>query len=154
MFVCAVMKRLLRIFGWLVFAAMALVLSALLYSTMKGQTTWYLRVNGAVTVDGQKTTGYLHANTSRTFLLITRTDLDRPETYRVPVRDNEMIIDCGNWHPIRFFPTPIGDVNPPCSFFFTDPTEARDAPIQSTLIRRRNSVEFSTASGKKINAEW
>lgn len=147
------MKRLLRVFGWLVFAIIAVTVSALLYSTMNGYITRYLRVNAEVTVDGQKTAGYLHADTSRTLLLVTRTDQARPETYRVPVRNNELIIDCGNWNPIRFFPTPIGDLNPPCSFF-TDRAGVRDAPIQSTLIRRRNSVEFSTASGKKIKAEW
>jgi len=147
------MKKLFRVFGWLGLATIALAIFALLYSTMKGYTTWYLRVDGVVTVDGQKTTGYLHANTNRTLLLVTRTDQGQPETYLVPLRNNEMIIDCGNWHPIRFLPLPIGDVNPPCSGYDV-PTGVRDGPRSGTVVTSRRSVEFSTSSGRKIKAEW
>jgi hypothetical protein len=147
------MKKLLRIFGWLVLAVVTAAISLLLYSTTKGHTSWFLRVNGVVTVDGQKTNGYLHANTNRTLLLVTRTDLGRPETYLVPVRANEMIIDCGDWHPIRFLPVPIGDLNPPCSGYDT-PTGVKDGPKSWSVVTSRRSVEFYTTSGKKIRAEW
>src|SRR5262249_11698670 len=147
------MKKLLRIAAWLLFAVLLLGASSLLYSTMRGYTSWFFRVNGTVTVDGRQTSGYLHANSQHTFLLVTRSDESEPETYLIPVDLQTTVSDCGKWHPIRFFPMPIGDLNPPCSVF-TDPSQIRDAPIQSTLIRRRNSVEFSTSSGKKIRAEW
>jgi hypothetical protein len=147
------MKRLLRIFGWWGCSIIAIAGFSLAYSSSKGYTTWYLRVNGRVTVDGRVTNGYLHANSQRTVLLVTRKDEDKPETYLVPVGLQTTIFDCGEWHPVRFIPTPIGDLNPPCSVF-TKPAEIKDAPVQATLIRRRNSVEFSTASGKKIEAEW
>jgi hypothetical protein len=146
------MKRLLRFLGWVIFVGALLAIGGMIYSTQSGYTTWYLRVNGQVTVDGRKTTGYLHANTQRTLLLLTRTDDSRRQTYLIPV-DGKKIFDCGGWHPIRFLPMAVGDLNPPCSVF-TDPAPVTDAPIDSTLIRGRRSVEFSTASGKKIKAEW
>lgn len=110
-------------------------------------------MNGEVVVDGQTNWGYLHANTNHTILLVTRTDTSRPETYLVPVGDNEMIIDCGDWHPIRFLPIPVGNVNPPCSGYDV-PTKFTDAPTSRTRITSRRSVEFTTASGKTIKAEW
>jgi hypothetical protein len=147
------MKKLLRIVGGLSLAGVLVVAGAVLYSTVRGSMTWYFRVNGRVTVDGHKTTGYMHANTQRTILLLTRTDGGRPETYLVPLGERRAIFDCGDWHPVRFLPIAIGDLSPACSPF-TDPAKVVDAPIDKTLVRGRRSVEFSTASGKKVKAEW
>ena len=147
------MKKLLRIFLWLSSAVIALAVCALLYSTVKGYTTWYLRVEGVVSVDGRKTTGYLHANPQRSVLLMTRTDGNRKETYLVPVTDHAKIMDCGDWNPVRFLPMPVGDLSPPCSVF-TDPTKVLDPPVPATLVRERGSLAFTTASGKKVKAEW
>lgn len=113
---------------------------------------WYFRVNGVVTVNGESTSGYLHANTSRTLMLVTRTD-DRRETYLVPLRDNQMIVDCGDWHPIRFLPIPVGGANPPCAGYDI-PTKSTDAPTSLTRVTSRKSIEFTTASGKKVKAEF
>lgn len=146
------MKRLLRVLIWIVCVGILLTAAILVYSTAKGYTKWYFRVNGVVQVDG-RTNGYLHANSERTLLLVTRTDGVRPETYLVPLRDSEMIVDCGAWHPIRFLPTPVGDINPPCSGYDT-PTRFMDAPASWSRRTSPRSVEFSTASGKKIKAEW
>jgi hypothetical protein len=143
------MRTLLKVLGWLVLVAVLVVASRELYF---GNTTWYFRVNGQVTVDGHKTTGYLHANVRRTALLVTRTDAVRPETYLVSLGDEKAILDCGRWHPTRFLPSPIGDINPPC--FLSDPKEIADAAISATLKFEPRSVEFSTASGKKVKAEW
>jgi len=126
---------------------------ALLYSTVTGRTTWYFRVNGQVLVDGRQTSGYMHANADRTTLLITTTDGTRAETYFVPVADRSVILDCGEWTPVRFIPNPVGHVNPPCSAF-SDSATTSDAPIPSTLVREGRSVFFSTTSGKKIKAQW
>jgi len=147
------MKRLFRFLGSLIFLALLLA-GAMWYSTAKGYTTWYFRVSGQVTVDGHNTSGYLHANTERTLLLLTRTDEAKPETYLISLVHRKLIFDCGGWHPIRFFPMPIGDLNPPCSFFTVDPAKVVDAPVSATLVLSRRSVEFSTASGKKVKAEW
>jgi len=57
------MKKMLRILGWLLAAGVLVLVSATLYSTLEGYTTWYFRVNGQVTVDGHETNGYMHANT-------------------------------------------------------------------------------------------
>ena len=147
------MKKLLHVLGWTLLVAVVLIAFAVAYSTAKGHLAWFFRVNGEVVVDGQTNRGYLHANPNHTILLVTRTDSGRLETYLVPVGDNEMIIDCGDWHPIRFLPIPVSDVNPPCSGYDT-PTKFTDAPTSRTRIRSRRSVEFTTASGKTIKAEW
>ena len=145
------MNKLLRTLGWFLFVGLLLAASSVVYATAKGYVTWYLRVNGVVTVDGKKA-GYLHANTDRTILLVTRTDGIRPETYLVPVASSKSILDCGQWHPVRFLPIVIGDLNPPC--WFSDPKAVMDASVASTLVSSHRSVAFSTASGKKVKAEW
>lgn len=147
------MKKVFGILGQLMLMAAVFGVVAVLYSTAKGHTIWFFRVSGSVSVDGHETSGYMHANTKRTALLITRTDEGRPETYLVPVQGSDWIVDCGNWHPIRFLPVPIRDGNPPCSGYDT-PVGVRDAPKFRSLITSRRSIEFSTASGKKVKAEW
>jgi len=152
------MKTLLDILGSLVVVAVLIavliVAGAIWYSAAKGYTTWYFRVDGQVTVDGHETTGYMHANTQKTILLLTRTDDGRAETYLVSLGDEKAILDCGKWHPTRFLPFPIGHVNPPCSMFAVEPADVADAPVSATLVRKQTSVEFTTASGKKVKAEW
>jgi hypothetical protein len=148
------MKKLRQILGSLIFGGILLVAFSLVYSTARGNMTWYFRVNGQVTVDGHKTTGYLHANTQRTILLLTRTDGPRPETYLIPVGENGAVLDCRDWHPVRCLPFPVRQVNPPCSVFTVDPAKRADPPVAATAIRRARSVEFSTASGKRVRAEW
>lgn len=146
------MKIFFRILGSLVLMGIVLVLVSIAYSTVKGHMTWYFRVNGQVTVDGHKTSGYMHANTDRTILLVTRTDGKGRETYSISLSYDKGINDCGEWNPPRFFPIAVGDVNPPC--LVVEPAKVIDAPLARTLVRERRSVQFSTASGKKVKAEW
>ena len=149
------MKRLLRILGRLFFAATLLFIVAVIYSTKAGYTQWYFRVDGVVTVDGHKTSGYLHANTQKTILLVTRTDEGRPETYLVPLVTSYTIFDCGRWHPLRLLPIPMGDVSPPCLMLDkSQAAEVQDAALNPSLVRAGRSIQFSTASGKKVRAEW
>ncbi len=147
-------KRLFRSLGCAILAGILLVAVAMVYSTAKGYARWYFRVNGQVTVNGIATSGYLHANTQRTLLMLTRTDGSRPETYLVALEGEKMVIDCGEWHPVRFIPFLVGHMNPPCSAFSSDSTRVVDAPIPKTLVLARRSVEFTTYSGKKIKAQW
>jgi len=144
------MRTLLKVLGWLVLVAVLIVAAREFY----GNTVWFFRVRGQVTVDGHRTTGYMHANIRKTRLLLTRTDGSRPETYLVSLGDEKIILDCGKWHPTRFVPSPLGDVNPPCSPSSVEPADVADAPVATTLVRKRTSIEFSTASGKKIKAEF
>jgi hypothetical protein len=148
------MKALLRILGVVISFAVVLLVISTVYVTATGRLTWYFRVNGVVSIDGQTTSGYMHANTQRTILLITRTDGKRPETYLVSVGDGKPISDCGDWRPIRFFPFPVGDVNPPCLLPPVDPAKVLDAPLPKTMLHDRRSIEFSTASGRRVKAEW
>ena len=147
------MKKVLRILGWLLAAGVLVLVSGTLYSTLKEYTTWYFRVNGQVTVDGHETNGYMHANTERTILLVTRTDGARPETYLVSFKHGNGIAECGMWHPIRFLPTPVRDLHPPCTGLSVG-TDVVDAPVAATLVVQRRSVVFTTVSGKKVKAAW
>lgn len=150
---CGVMRKIFRTVCSITLAVLLLGVFALLYSTVKGSTTWYFRVNGQVLVDGRQTSGYMHANADRTTLLVTRTDGQRAETYLVAVTGRAAILDCGGWSPVRFIPNPVGDVSPPCSAF-SDSEKISDAPISSTLVREGRFVSFSTTSEKKIKAQW
>lgn len=148
------MNKILRTLGSVIFAGILTAVIAVGYSTVKGYTTWYFRVNGSVAVDGRPTGGYMHTDTSRTVLLITRTDGSRPETYRVPLSNSKAIHDCGTWHPVRFLPNPVGDLNPRCSGSDAQPSNIIDAPLGATLIQSGRSIQFTTASGKKVKAEF
>jgi hypothetical protein len=150
------MRTFLRTLGAIVFLALLFLAGSLGYSTARGYTRWYFRVDGQVVVDGRSTTGYLHANTEKTLLMLTRTDDSRPETYLVSLeRDTKTgVLDCGEFHAPRFLPFPVGHLNSPCSFIIGDPVKFHDAPIAATLTTGRNFIEFSTASGKKVRGQW
>jgi hypothetical protein len=128
------MKNFLRALGRMAVIAVLFMVASIVYSTWRGYIRWYFRVDGQVLVNGQKTTGYLHANTDKTILLLTRTDDSRPETYLVSLGPTKSVFDCGEWHPLRFLPFPIGDLSHPCSAFTIDPAKVHDPP---TLSLRR-----------------
>jgi hypothetical protein len=148
------MKRLLRALGAVLFLALLFVAGSLTYSTWRGYTRWYFRVNGQVVVNGRQTSGYLHANTDKTLLMLTRTDEARTETYLISLGTTKRAFDCGEWHPLHFLPSPVGDVNPPCTVYTVDPTKVHDPPTAATPTTGRNFIEFTTASGKKVRAQW
>jgi hypothetical protein len=87
-------------------------------------------------------------------LLITRTDGNRPETYLVTLAANGPILDCGAWHPIRFLPNVVGDLNARCLAMKVKPAGGSDSPPRTTLARAGRSIEFTTTSSKKVKAEW
>lgn len=146
------MNKILRILGRTILAIAIVFAMATAYSTAKGHTTWYFRVNGSVTVDGQPTSGYMHTNTGRTVLLITRTDGSRPETYLVPLPASRAIRDCGTWHPIRFLPYAEGELNPLC--MDVKSADVIDPPVNTSIVQAKRSIQFTTASGKKVKAEF
>jgi hypothetical protein len=145
------LKKLAKFLGWLLIISAVVVVSILVHSTMAGTTQWFFRVNGHVTVNGRETSGYMHANTRRTFLLVTTTDGPKPETYVVPLISIKMW-DCGSWHPIRFLPVPIGAWHP-CNLP-ADSAKVADPALPKTLVCRQQSIEFTTTSGRKVRAEW
>lgn len=148
------MNEALRIYRSVIFLGILVFAIAAACATVKGDMDWYFRVNGSVIVDGHPTSGYMHANRERTVLLITRTDGGRPETYLVPLGTSESILDCGAWHPIRFLPNVVEHLNPRCSAMTVKPADLMDAPVGATLVRARRSIQFTTASGKKVRAEF
>ena len=148
------MKKLLRALGVIVSLALLFAVGSLAYSTWRGTISWYIRVDGQVVVNARETSGYLHANSQKTILLLTRTDDSRPETYLVSLGPTRTVFDCGDWHPVRFLPFPVADVNPPCTGSNVDPAKLRDPPAAATVSSGRNFIEFSTVSGKKIRGQW
>ena len=150
----AMLKNFLRALGRIALLALLLAVASILYSTWRGYIRWYFRVDGQVLVNGQETTGYLHANTEKSILLLTRTDDSRPETYLVTLGPTKTAFDCRQWHPLRFLPFPAGHENPPCSAFTIDPLKVHDPPTTATVNSGRNFVEFSTSSGKKVRGQW
>src|SRR5579872_7207633 len=148
------MNKVLRVLGRIVLVALLFAVGAIAYSTWSGHTRWYFRVSGQVLVDGHETTGYMHANTDKTLLLVTRTDEARPETYLVFLGATHRVLDCGEWHPLRFLPFPVGDVNPPCTVSIVDPAKVHDRPASANVTTGRNFIEFSSKSGKKVRAQW
>jgi hypothetical protein len=147
-----VLRRSVKVLGSLLVSVIVFLAIVVAYSTMKGTTEWFFRVNGQVTVAGRKTSGYMHANTRRTFLLVTTTDGRKPETYVVPQISIKMWV-CGSWHPIRFLPIPMSPLYSSCNLP-ADPATVVDPPLPRTLVCRPRSVEFTTASGRKVKAEW
>ena len=148
----SVLKKVRKVLGWLVIVVALVCAVLLVHSTMAGTTEWFLRVKGRVIVNGHENSGYIHANTRRTFLFVTTTDGQKPETYVVPLISIKMW-DCGEWNPIRFLPTAIGPLHSSCSLP-VDPALEVDPPLPRTLVCRDRSVEFTTRSGRKVKAEW
>jgi hypothetical protein len=148
------MKKFLRALGVILFLGLLFVVGSLAYSTWRGRITWYFRINGQVVVNAAETSGYLHANSQKTILLLTRTDDSRPETYLVSLGPTKTVLDCGDWHPVRFLPFPVADVNPPCTVSTVDPAKLHDPPDTASVTSGRNFVEFSTTSGKKVRGQW
>jgi hypothetical protein len=140
-------------------AVFALFAAALLtFSTARGHTQWWLISGGRVAVDGVRG-GYLHTSWSRPFVVITRTDSTRAQSYLVRLSGSaefsEGITYCNNWHAPRLPAFPMGDVNPPCTGFLDDPdTPDADRPLSKTLTARPGFVEFTTVRGKEVTAKW
>jgi|SRR5579863_9946259 len=150
------MRKLLRALGAVVGLTFLLFVVSVTSSTLRGYRRWYFRVNGQVLVDGRATSGYLHANTEKTLLMLTRTDDSQPETYLISlVRESKAgVLDCGEFHPPRFLPFPVRHVNPPCVFFGEEPRKFQDPALTATLTTGRHYIEFTTASGKKVRGQW
>ena len=88
-------------------------------------------------------------------MIITRTDLRPTQSYLVGLTGRKSVIHCGDWQATRLPAFPIGDVNPPCSFF----TNGLDSPVVdnavlSTVTARPGFVQFQTEQGKKVTASW
>jgi hypothetical protein len=144
----------LKVGGLLLLAFTSLIGAGLTYSTAHGYMGWWFWSSGSVAVDGTRH-GYVYINKQRSAVIITRTDSNPHQSYLVELSAKKWAIHCGEWHAPRFPAFPIGDVNPPCSFFSNGadlPTA--DNPVEGTLNAGPRSVEFQTMSGRKVSASW
>jgi hypothetical protein len=136
------------------FAIALLFAVGLAYSTVHGYTTWWFKSGGYVAVDGVRS-GYLHSNFEHSAVIVTRADSSPSQSYLIGLSGRKSLIHCGEWHAPRLPAFPIGDVNPPCSFFSngSDMPKADNA-VFSTLVVRPGFVEFYTSQGRKVTASW
>jgi hypothetical protein len=124
-----------------------------IYSTVKGYTTWYWRDSHAeILVDGLRVPGYLHESSKR--LILTRRDTAKPHSYLLISNDRSATaLDCGDWHPPSFFIIPIGDINPCTGSDILGETfvyySAPEAPMGRVKIEGAN-LEFRTRDGKLV----
>jgi hypothetical protein len=149
-----VVKMMLRLVGLALFALALLFALGLWYSTAHGYLTWWFSSSSKVAVDGVRS-GFLHVNRERSAVIITRTDLRPSQSYLVGLSGRKSLIHCGDWQAPRLPAFPIGDVNPPCSFFSNGlDVPVADNAVLSTLTARPGYVEFQTEHGKKVTASW
>jgi len=106
----------LRLAGSGLFIFGLLSVLGLWYSTAHGYTTWWFSSNSQVTVDGVRS-GFLDANREHSAVIITRTDLRPSQSYLVGLSGRKSVTHCRDWQAPRLPAFPIGDVDPPCSFF-------------------------------------
>jgi len=149
-----VVKVVLRLAGLGLFTFAMLFTLGLWYSTAHGYMTWWFSSSSKVAVDGVRN-GFLHVNREHSAVIITRTDLHPSQSYLVGLSGRKTLIHCGDWQAPRLPAFPIGDVNPPCSFFSNgSDLPVADKAVFSTLTARPGFVEFQTARGKKVTASW
>ena len=149
-----VVKMVLRLAGVGLFLFALLFAAGLWYSTAHGYTTWWFSSTSQVAIDGVRS-GFLHVNSEHSAVIITRTDLRPSQSYLVGLSSRKFLIHCGDWQAPRLPAFPIGDVNPPCSFFSNgSDLSVADNAVLSTLTARPGFVEFKTEHGKKVTASW
>lgn len=147
-------KIVLRLAGLGLLACTLLFAAGLWYSTAHGYTTWWFSSSGRVSVDGVRS-GFLHVNSEHSAVIISRTDLHPSQSYLVGLSGPTSLTHCGDWQAPPLPAFPIGDVNPPCSFFGNgSELRAADNAVLSTLTARRGFVEFQTEHGKRVTASW
>ena len=77
---------------------------SVIYSTVKGYTTWFWRDPcGQVFVNGQRVPGYVHK--SKHVIIVTRSDLEKRRSYWFGLDEHPATISnyCGSWSAPDFF---------------------------------------------------
>jgi hypothetical protein len=149
-----VVNVLLRLAGSGLFTFALLFAVGLWYSTSHGYIAWWFSSSSQVAVDGVRS-GFLHVNRDHSVVIITRTDLRPSQSYLVGLSGKNSLTHCGDWQAPRLPAFPIGDVNPPCSFFSNDSDlPVAEKAVLSTLTARPGFVEFQTEHGKRVTASW
>jgi hypothetical protein len=137
-------------------AIIGFVAVPVIYSTMKGYTTWFWRnPHAQVFVNGQRVPGYVHQ--SKHVIIVTQDDLDKRHSYWFGLTGQSTTISnyCGSWSAPDFFVFVVGDAAPPC---FMIQEAAYDAPesTQPTvpIIRDGTTIQFYTNDRKLIRVEY
>lgn len=151
-----VMKHGLTILGGLVAAVWVFVVPA---SILSHYTVWYFMLPAArLTVGEEPNAGYVHwaENSSYGYggaVMVTVRQRSQADTYRIWLPNTHAVPSerhmarqptvqrCEGWSAPRFPVFSIGDVNPPCSFFFDD--KPRPNPPERNIVAGPDSVEFT-----------
>ena len=144
----------LRALGFAILIVVLLIVGFLSLETAHGRIGWLVWSPSRVTVNGTPN-GYVHTCAARSFVIVTRTDGKRRQSYLISLRERHFLIHCGDWVAPRL---PIfamgGDVNPPCSgFTYLWEINPRDE-VASDVVVHDGFVQFTTEGGNKIEAQW
>jgi hypothetical protein len=137
-------------------AIIGFVAIPVIYSTVKGYTTWFWRnPHAQVFVNGQRVSGYVHA--SKHVIIVTRGDLADRHSYwfRLDGQSKTVSNYCGSWSAPDFFVFAVGDVNPPC-FMIRETAYDVEENLQPAvpITISATKIEFYTRAGKLIRAEY
>jgi hypothetical protein len=142
------MKTLVRIASLFAVVFLILVASAIIYSTEKGYTAWFVRIPDAViSVNGARAKGWVDSASNGRAIFFTRADSAKPVTYDLVFRQDGkgLVLSCGSWVAPRLAVFPVGDVNPPCFF---------EGSAGHDVTREPRSVAFTTNEGARVEARW
>lgn len=140
----------------------ALVVITLFVRVAIFEPVWYFIVPSArLTVDGGPSEGWLHVRRDDRgkIMFVTRRSGGKAESYMIVLEKGRQgrAWPCGDWTAPHFPLFPIGDVNPPCTFFTVagqEPAQPKPKPVNRELRSGPDYVEFTADDGKRIRASW
>jgi len=152
----------LKLFGVVLLLAALLVTLVVVREAFWGHGTWYFIVpNARLTVDGRPSEGWLHVRTydRGRVMFVTRRSDGKVESYLTTLEKGEKgyVWPCGDWTAPDFPFFPIGDVNPPCTFFTVaeeEPSQPKPKAVNRELRVGPGFVEFTADDGKRVRASW
>lgn len=137
-------------------AIIGFVAIPVIYSTVKGYTTWFWRNPRAqVFVNGQRVSGYVHK--SKDVIIVTRADLAKRHSYwfRLNGQSTALSNYCGSWSAPDFFVFVMGDTNPPCFMIQEAAYDVEESPQPAVPILCDGAkIEFYTNDRKSIRVEY
>jgi hypothetical protein len=138
------------------FGIIGLLALPVIYSTVKGYTTWFWRnPHAQVFVNGQRVPGYVHQ--SKHVIIVTRGDLAKRHSYWFGLNAQSTTTSsyCGSWSAPDVFIFAVGDVDPPCFMIQEAAYEVLESPQPAVpIVRDGTKIEFYTNDRKLIRVEY
>jgi hypothetical protein len=152
--------RIRRIVFWLSAALVAFILCRIFVETQREGIVWFVSPRHAVLqADGKLTTGWLHREWKRRWVIVTLNSSGKRESYLVTLSSNPkrvFVEECGDWTASHFpvFPFPVlADHGLVCAGWFPDLSQ-KVKLMNHTLRLGRDSAEFTDVNGLAIHVSW